>query len=296
MSQPPLFKEELISQIPAVRLLMAMGYQYLTPEEALALRGGKKNRVVLQEVLEPWLKAHNNITFKGQTHAFSEGNIRRAVETLVNEPYRGLIPTNARVYDLLTLGTSLQQTIDGDKKSYSLHYIDWQHPARNVYHVTEEFAVEKRGSHDTRRPDIVCFVNGIPLIVIECKRPDLVAHGGPGARQDKAVGQAISQMLRNQRDDEIPDLFVYSQLLLALSVNDAAYATTGTPREYWSLWREDLDEARLGQMANSPLTGEEKQRLYNWRKYAGWVRKYFDEREAPPQSPPALLLPTCGKG
>ena len=196
----------------------------------------------------------------------------------MNEPYRGLIPTNARVYDLLTLGTSLQQTIDGDKKSFSLHYIDWQHPARNVYHVTEEFAVEKRGSHDTRRPDIVCFVNGIPLIVIECKRPDLVAHGGPGASQDKAVGQAISQMLRNQRDDEIPDLFVYSQLLLALSVNDAAYATTGTPREYWSLWREDLDEARLDQMANSPLTGEEKQRLYNWRKYAGWVRKYFDKQ------------------
>ena len=70
--------------------------------------------------------------------------------------------TNERLYELLTLGTSLTQTIDGDRKSYSLHYIDWQHPERNVYHVTDEFAVEKRGSHSTRRPDIVLFVNGIP--------------------------------------------------------------------------------------------------------------------------------------
>ena len=109
MTQPPSFKEELISQIPAVRLLMAMGYQYLTPEEALALRGGKKNRVILEGVLEPWLREHNQIAFKGQTYPFSESNVRRAIDTLTNEPFDGLIPTNQRVYELLTLGTSLQQ-------------------------------------------------------------------------------------------------------------------------------------------------------------------------------------------
>jgi type I restriction enzyme R subunit len=274
MPQPPSFKEELISQIPAVRLLMAMGYEYLTPEAALSLRNGKKNRVVLERVLKPWLKAHNAITFKGQTYPFSESNIHRAVETLVNEPYRGLIPTNERVYDLLTLGTSLQQAIDGDKKSFSLRYIDWKHPERNIYHVTEEFSVEKRGSHETRRPDIVCFVNGIPLVVIECKRPDLETEQG------KAFEEAVSQMLRNQRDDEIANLFVYSQLLMALSVNDAAYATTGTPKKYWSVWKEDLDEERLRELANVPLSEPEKQRLYNWRKYAGRVRRIFDEQEA----------------
>jgi type I restriction enzyme R subunit len=286
MTQPPSFKEELISQIPAVRLLMAMGYQYLTPEEALALRGGKRNHIILEEVLEPWLRQHNQITFKGQTYPFSESNIRRAVETLRDEAhpggrgFDGLIPTNQRVYELLTLGTSLQQTIDGDKKSHSLHYIDWGHPERNVYHVTEEFSVERRGSHETRRPDIVCFVNGIPLVVIECKRPDLETESG------KAFEEAVSQMLRNQGSDEIPHLFVTSQLLLALSVSDAYYATTGTPKRFWSLWKEDLPEETLAQLANRPLAEAEKGRLYNWRQYAGWVRKYFDERESPPASPP----------
>ena len=164
MPQTPSFREELISQIPALRLLIAMGYEYLTPEEALALRGGKRSRVILEGVLEPWLRAHNQITFKDQTYPFSEANIRRAVEILRDEPFDGLIPTNQRVYELLTLGTSLKQTIDGDTKSFSLHYIDWQHPENNVYHVSDEFAVERRGSHETRRPDIVVFVNGIPVV------------------------------------------------------------------------------------------------------------------------------------
>jgi type I restriction enzyme, R subunit len=277
MSQPASFKEELISQIPAVRLLMAMGYQYLTPQEALTLRSGKQNRVVLEGVLEPWLKENNAITFKGQTYPFSQSNIQRAIETLVDEPYRGLIPTSERIYDLLTLGTSLQQTIDGDKKSFSLHYIDWKHPQNNAYHVTEEFSVEKRGSSKqggTRRPDIVCFVNGIPLIVVECKRPDLATESG------KAFEEAVSQMLRNQRPDEIANLFIYSQLLMAVSVNDAYYATTGTPKKYWSLWKEDLDEERLHQMINALLSAPEKERLYTWRKYGNWVRKHFDAQES----------------
>ena len=84
--------------------------------------------------------------------------------------------TNEKIYDLLVLGKSLPQTIDGDTKSFPLLYIDWNPETfltNNVFHVTEEFEVERTASHETRRPDIVLFVNGIPLAVIECKRPDL---------------------------------------------------------------------------------------------------------------------------
>jgi len=289
MTQPPSFREELISQIPALQLLTAMGYEYLTPDEALALRGGKRGNVILEGILEPWLKAHNRVPFKGQTYPFSEANIRQAVETLTREPYDGLVRTNERVYELLTLGTSLKQTIHGDTKSFSLRYIDWQHPQRNVYHVSDEFSVEKRGSHETRRPDVVLFVNGIPLVVVECKRPDLKTESG------KAFEEAVSQMLRNQRDVEIPRLFVYSQLLLAVSVNDAYFATTGTPKRFWAIWREQENgrpadaeiNADVHQLINQPLTEGEKERLYGWRKYAGYIRRYFDEMEPePPLNPP----------
>jgi type I restriction enzyme R subunit len=264
------YQELISSQLPALQVLIHLGWQYLTPDEALALRGGKPNHVVLTGVLEPWLAAHNEIRTKGQRHAFSDANLREAVERLVNEPFQSLLVTNARLYELLTLGTSLTQTIDGDRKSYSLHYIDWQRPQRNVYHVTDEFVVEKRGRHETRRPDLVLFVNGIPLVVIECKRPDLEMGG------EKAVAEAISQMLRNQGEDEIPHLFVYAQLLLALSRNDALYATTYTPKKFWSLWREEENvEAAVHELINRPLDATVADRLYNERPYARQIRAHF---------------------
>lgn len=91
-----------------------------------------------------------------------------------------------------------------------------------MFHVTQEFEVERTAGHELRRPDIVLFVNGIPLAVIECKRPDL----------KDPIAEAISQNLRNQREDEIPNLFLYSQLLLARSKNEAKYATTATPAKF----------------------------------------------------------------
>ncbi|MCG3208349.1 MAG: hypothetical protein FOGNACKC_01952 [Anaerolineae bacterium] len=278
------YKEEISSQIPALQLLLALGYRYLTPAEALAARGGSTRAVVLVDILEPWLRANNRIRFKGQTEPFSDGNIKEALRRLTHETAQeGLLTVNERLYELLTLGTSLPQTVLGDTKSHSLQYIDWQQPQNNVYHVTDEFAVERSGSHSTRRPDIVCFVNGIPLAVIECKRPDLTTGSG-----EKAVTQAITQMVRNQKPDEIPGLFLYSQLLLALSQNDARYATTHTPLKFWAVWKEESPSPAgkgaggeghhpLLPLINRPLTQAEQEHLYQHRDYAAEIRAHFDK-------------------
>ena len=294
MATSDAYLEEISSQIPALQLLINMGWQYLTPSDALALRGGRESNVVLTGVLEPWLRERNRINYKGANHAFSDGNIREAVERLVNEPFQSLMVTNERLYELITLGTSLTQTIDGDRKSYSLHYIDWQHPERNVYHVTDEFSVEKRGSHSTRRPDIVLFVNGIPLVVIECKRADKEHHG------EKAVALGIEQLIKYQREDEIAQLFAYSQLLMTISPNDALYATTATKKKFWALWNEeesgvnlpgslsvDSDvygstasrkvDAAIHSLINQPIDDATKNHLYDWREYHWQIRKHFDE-------------------
>ena len=282
MTSPPSYLEDRISQIPALRLLMALGWHYLTPNQALDLRGGKESSVILESVLTDWLREHNHVHYKGESYDFTDTALASVVRELRDIPVApGLIPASEDAYELLTLGKSVEQSIDGDKRSYSLHLIDWQHPENNVYHVTDEFTVERRGSHATRRPDIVLFVNGIPLVVIECKRPDQqTSEGKP------AVHDAISQMLRNQRlDDEIPHLFVYAQLLLALSVNDALYATTGSNAKYWGVWKEEGEsefahETEVAHLANIALTDAEKDRLYHWRDDAGWTRRYFDRQDA----------------
>lgn len=285
MSQSQAYQELTSSQLPALQLLMQMGWQYLTPAEALELREGREKNVVLTGVLEAWLRGRT-YERKGQRYAFSEKSIKEALRKLTQEPFRSLIVTNEALYELLTLGTALSETVDGDSFSPSLHYIDWQNPANNVYHVTDEFSVEKRGSHEHRRPDIVLFVNGIPLVVIECKRsdvegnveqrdPSVVGEDEPG-HLTKPIAEAISQMIRNQNEDEIPQLFVYSQLLLAVHRNEAYYGTTETPKKFWAIWREeDAIEAEVHALINRPLRAEEQARLYNWRSFPQRLHEHF---------------------
>lgn len=272
MPATPLMKEDHISQVPALQLLQNLGWTYLPPSEALDLRGGRTSSVILDGILEQQLRLMNRIRFKGEEHPFSEGNIHSAIQALKDEVYDGLIRTNEKLYDLLCLGKSLQQSIAGDLKSFSLHYINWENPERNVYHVTEEFTVERTASKETYRPDIVLFVNGIPLAVIECKRTDL------GLGKDPIV-QAISQHIRNQKDQGIPKLFLYSQLLIAASKNAAKYATTGTPAKFWAAWKEPAEhDAEVMALINRALSKEQKDRSFSDR--FAYVRKYFDAMEA----------------
>lgn len=245
------FDEKTLSQIPALQLLINLGYQYLTPAEALAARGGRAGNVLLEEVLREQLKKLNRIQHKGGAYLFSEENIQSAIQRLKNVKYDGLLKTNEAVYDLLTLGVALEQSIEGDQKSFTLNYVDWHRPANNVYHVAAEFAVERTRSVETCRPDIVLFVNGIPFAVIECKSPKV------------EVTQAISQTIRNQRDEYIPRLFTYVQMVLAVNKNEARYATTGTPAKFWSKWKEDVADAELAPLLERPLSESVKASLFD---------------------------------
>ncbi|MBV6391227.1 MAG: hypothetical protein KPEEDBHJ_00435 [Anaerolineales bacterium] len=275
MPNTPSFREELISQIPALQLLIHLGYEYLTPDDALAKRGGKFRNVILEDVLLNWLRDHNRIHYQGREIPFSESNLNDAIRKLKEEPYDGLVRTNEKIYELLTLGVSLPQTIAGDTRSFNLTYIDWKRPENNVYHVSDEFVVQKRRSDETRRPDIVLFVNGIPLVVIECKRPDKETGAG-----EKSVFEAVTQHIRNQKDDEIPHLFQYSQLLIGVSKNEALFATTAASKKYWSLWREETSiEDDVQRVINDPLPDSTKRALYAHREYAAAIMRYFEELE-----------------
>ncbi len=245
------FDEKYLSQLPALQVLVNLGYRYLTPAEALVARGGKAGNVLLEEILREQLKKLNRIQHKGGNYLFSEENLQSAIQRLKNVKYDGLLKTNEAVYDLLTLGVALEQSIEGDLKSFTLNYVDWRNPANNVWHVAAEFAVERTRSVETCRPDIVLFVNGIPFAVIECKSPKV------------EVAQAISQTIRNQRDEYIPRLFTYVQTVLAVNKNEARYATTGTPAKFWSKWKEDVADANLEPLLERPLPESVKASLFD---------------------------------
>ena len=267
--QTPSFLEDHISQIPALQLLQNMGYTYLTPDEVLKERQGKLSNVILEDILEQQLFKINKIQFKGKVYPFSPASIRGAIDALKDVPlFDGLVTTNSKIYDLLTLGKSFEEAIGNDRKSFTINYIDWNNLENNRFHVVEEFEVNRTSSDKKYRPDIVLFVNGIPLGIIECKRPDI----------KEPLEQAISQHLRNQMEDGIPHLYKYSQILLALTSNKALYATTGVPRKFWAAWREQKsNNDELKNSINKALTEEQKDKLFAERfKY---VRKYFDSIE-----------------
>ena len=251
----PNYLEKIQSQLPALHLLMHLGWEYLPPNEANRLRGDRLGSTILEPLLVEHIRDHCRFTFKGAVHPFTENAIQGAVQKQKDFRTTGALHQNEQVYDLLCLGTSVPQTIEGDTKSFTIDYIDWKNPANNRYHCTAEFKVERVGLDKHFIPDIVLFVNGIPLVIIECKRSAYTQ-----TKRDP-IDAAIKQLAGYQARDGIPQLFLYSQLLMTLARDKAQYGTTGTPRKFWSSWKEsDLDDP-IQQLINKPLPKPDMDRL-----------------------------------
>lgn len=285
------FKENNISQIPALKILQKLGYKYLSPDEVIRLRGNSTSNVLLEPILRDQLTKINTVQVSSyRTTVFSEQNIIAGIDALKNLPMsEGYISASQAVYDLLTAGKTLEQIVDGDKKSYVMQYIDWNNIENNVFHVTEEFAVSRTGMNDTYRPDIVLFVNGIPLCVIECKRPDI----------KDSLNQAISQHLRNQKEDGIRSLYVYSALLLATNVNEVSYATTGTPKKFWNKWTEQFTDKTAEELYRYKLAEKVNEKSntidISWNGYNRMSAEPSEEYGAPliPSAQDAYLYDLC---
>lgn len=272
--ETPSFIEDHISQIPALQFLQNLGYTYLSPDEALAFRNNRYTNVLLEKVLRDQLKAINTPRISStRTTLFTDANIENGIQALKDMPMNeGYIAACETAYNLITLGKAFEQNVDGDKKSFTMQYIDWAAPENNVFHVTEEYKVMRSTNKEHYIPDVVLFVNGIPLCIIECKRPD----------SKEPLAQAISQQLRSQQDDGIRSLYVYAQILLCISCNEGKYATNGTREKFWAHWEEKFSNpeeeiayhGRLSDARNNPLKAAQKDKLFDDR--FRYVRHHFD--------------------
>jgi type I restriction enzyme R subunit len=203
---------------------------------------------------------------KGKSYPVSQNNIEEILEILTNIPLNeGLLHANQKLYDHLFSGITVTEFIDGKKTSKTIAVIDWKNIEKNHFCYTEEFAVRRGGTMSHRIPDIVCFVNGLPWVIIEAKRPD--GHKTP------TVEEGISQMLRNQQSDEIPQLFIYAQLLLSISHTEGRYGTVETPAKFWLQWREEdftidtmkkIKNAKLSPAVMTPLFSYRNPAIKDW--------------------------------
>jgi type I restriction enzyme R subunit len=241
----PIANEMSTSQRPAIEVLQKLGYKYISEEENKNLRNNILTDVIFKDILAKKLNEINGYEYKGEKYKFSASTIGQAIKDLNEDLVTGLISTNEKIYDLLTLGKSYQENmVDGTKRSFDIKYIDFEHPENNDFYVTEEFSVLRMNGKDYARPDIVLFVNGIPLAVIECKDASV------------PIIQAISQNIRNQKPDYIPQLFKFIQIVMAANKNETKYATCGTPDKFWSTWNEQYVE-RQNELLNKTVIGRQ---------------------------------------
>ena len=123
------FNEDNTAQIPALKLLINLGYQYLTPSEALQMREDRESNVLLTSILREQLKKINTIKIGSKQADFSDANIERAIHSLKDIPLaEGLVNASNRAYNLLRFGNALEQSIDGDKKAITFNTLIGENP------------------------------------------------------------------------------------------------------------------------------------------------------------------------
>lgn len=148
--------------------------------------------------------------------------LERAAQSQADSLYN----TNKEVYRLLRYGTEVRAS-QGENKQ-TVHFIDWTDPLNNDFGIAQEVTVQ--GQHD-KRPDIVLYVNGIAVGILELKRSKV------------SVNKGIRQNLDNQKPEFIKSFFNTMQLVMA--GNDTAglrYGTIETPEKYYQKWKEETDE------------------------------------------------------
>jgi type I restriction enzyme R subunit len=204
--------EYRLAEKPALDALVAMGWQALSPAAALAMRV-EENRVILKPVLIAALRDLNGI---GEADAEA---IYADLATLSdNEDWQR------------KLRGSYSRRLTGENRDSPITLIDFKNPARNQFHVTRQFRV---AAQRPRIPDVVLFVNGIPLVVIEAKSP---------LKATARAEEAFEQIKQYERD--IPRLFAPNAFNIVTDGMATLYGATGSPSQFYAPWPDAWPRAR----------------------------------------------------
>lgn len=163
------------------------------------------------------------------TKKWSGDEAKRAIALLEKEAYctpQNMQEKNEKVYSLLRYGVNVSPDV-GTKK-ITVNLIDWEHPDKNQFYIAEEVTINSSTPDSfTKRPDLVIYVNGIALAVIELKRSKVSVHDG------------IRQTIGNQQENFIRPFFSTVQLLFAGNDSQGLYyGVIDTPEKFWLRWKE----------------------------------------------------------
>lgn len=209
-------KREIVSQERVINLFkQKLNYDYLGNWQYEI-----REKPIEQNILKDFLAKQG----------YSDVLIKKAIDKLLNIATNlsdGLLRANQEVYSLLRYGVSVRENIGENNENVFL--IDWKNPLNNQFAIAEE--VSFKGGKHTKRPDIVVYVNGIALGVLELKRSNIIIEDG------------IRQNLDNQKADFIQKFFTTIQLVCAGNdFQGINYGTIETPAKRYLSWKEETQE------------------------------------------------------
>lgn len=235
----PKFTEDTLSEKPAIEQLKRLKYDYVHGDELdpelkdYCERSSRREVVLITRLKKKLAEINPHLT---------EESIDKAVRRVTHIQAEGLMEANQRFHQDLISGISIDQDIGARRQKQTVRFIDFDDPENNEFLAVNQFWV--KGPEETDRPDIVIFINGIPLVVIECKNP-VAKHIG--------ISEAIRQLKRYQ--EEIPQLFHTDQICIALNLFGARYGTIFSDEEFYHEWKHREDE-KLPNMADHPTVRE----------------------------------------
>lgn len=216
--------EYTLTEQPTIDWFKELGYEYkfgpdISTGGVLVERDFKD--VILEDRLKSALRRLNpNLPEKG---------IEEAVYKLKNVEHPNLEIANREVWKMLTQGVKVKiRNEKGEARGEIVKVIDFENPLNNEFLVVNQLTIQE--PERIRRPDVVVFINGVPVAIFELKNP----------RIEEATIQTAYQQLQDYKKD-IPEIFRYNQILAISDLTEAKYGTISSPWEWFKMWREIND-------------------------------------------------------
>lgn len=208
---------EIKTQERLIGQFIALGYKYLGN-----WKSREDNSNCEETYLRPWLEkqGYSEALINRSLHEFRKENVIASGDSLYS--------TNEEIYNLLRYGIKVRESHGENKQT--VMFIDWKEPLNNEFYLAEEVTVK---GQNTKRPDLVLYVNGIALGVIELKRSTVT------------LDQGIRQNLDNQKKEFIRGFFTTMQLVMAGNdTQGLQYGSIETREKYYLGWKEDGEECQ----------------------------------------------------
>ncbi|WP_417371460.1 type I restriction endonuclease subunit R [Gelidibacter japonicus] len=216
MSNTP---EYIQSELPAITLFQKMGYQYYngaTQDERM-------------DITETILKDRLLRSIKRMNPWINENNLNKAYTLITSINGTSLMEINEKVWHLIKGGThTVKQVINGVEDFHPVHFIDYEKPDNNDFLIVNQIKYHGGAQHSV--PDLVVYINGLPIAIIECKSP----------KANNAWDTAYNDLKHYQENSE--KLFHFNQVCVGLWRDGGKYGAIGSPQQFYSVYKPSKGE------------------------------------------------------